>query len=114
MKYIKTYENNKPKIGDYIITNKNASYYKPDDILFKIATFINNNIGVIIGETETSYIVQYNNIPRNLLRFFNHSKTSENETQYKNYRYIHPKDILAFSDNIQDLNILRKANKFNI
>jgi hypothetical protein len=114
MKYIKRFEDiNTPQIGDYILAK--LSNDNKDEIVIKINNFLNNNIGRIIDmSTNNSYVVQYENIPEQIFRIFNHTKNNENDIQYKNYRYINLKNILHFSNKPFDIIIAKNSKIYNL
>jgi len=112
MKHLKTLEtiNDGPKIGDYIIVKSNSP-------IVKINNFIENNIGQIINishfENPNRYNVsiKYNNVPSNLLHFFN-------DTTFKNkncfFRNFFSSDIVEYAKTLNLLKIKMDANKYNI
>ena len=100
MKYLKTFERNKnPQIGDYVICQE---YDTNDDIL----KFINNNIGVLveINNDHFNYLIEYENIPNNIISYFRHG----------NQRQMTLGEIIHCSDNKEDLELILNANKYNI
>jgi len=114
MKYLKTFENlTMPKMYDYVLVKKPTD--TTDELINNINTFLNNNIGKIVGITrESVYYVQYDNIPKYLFKNFNYEKNSVNDIQYENYRIINLKDIIYFSDKLFDINIIKNAEKYNL
>jgi len=101
MKHIKTYEASKktPQIGDYILC-------KPDESnSIVLGDFISNNIGKIISEDiKNIYDCEYENIP-------NYIKTVY---FYKDMRLIKNKNILYFSPNKEDLELILKSKQYNL
>jgi len=113
MKYIKLYEKlKKPKIGDYIIC-------KEENINDEALTnFLLSNIGQIYKFNYGSYnlgklyayVVEYNNIPKDLeINFREYPEYDKN-----NLITILPKEIVAFSQNKEDLGIYINKMKYNL
>jgi hypothetical protein len=102
MKYLKLYENfNKPEIGDYVICR---SFYNNK----YLNIFLSENIGqiVIINDKSLySYIVKYNSKDlKNLRTLFNNA----------GFRKFQENEILHFSKNKEDLELILSARKYNI
>lgn len=113
MKYIKKFEYLLiPQIGDYILTNKSLKHY--DDHIVDVYTFMNNNIGRIIDIRNDYYVVQYDNIPRNLRMYFNQLRYNSKNENYKNYRVVKRNEILFFSNKLFDINIIKNTQKYNL
>lgn len=115
MKHIKKFENmSKPEIGDYILANITDNKYN-DEITIKIKNFLNDNIGRVIDTiNNNAYIVQYYNIPNDILNFFNHKGDNYNDEEYKNYRHLKMSDILYFSNNLFDIEMIKNSHKYNL
>lgn len=119
MKYLKSFENlNHPQIGDYILTKR---VINQDELVDNINKFTSDNLGIVIGinynpnNKETSYAVQYENIPRTLTNNFNYIDTPLNpNNKYKNYRTIIPYQILHYSNKPFDINLIKQGEKYNL
>ena len=113
MKYLKSYKksteddlSNSPQPGDYVICEE-------EDIAEELENFINNNIGQFIEYSKRQnqinyHLIQYNNIPNNILRFFKHSST------LPNCRFMVLEEIKHWSPNKEKLEPIILAKKFNI
>jgi len=105
MKHIKKFETtDKPQINDYVICHEEY-----DDDVEGINTFLDNNIGQIIGrfnnnDITSPFLVKYENIPNDIGYMFNKDKSR----QMLNYEIIH------FSKNKEDLEHVLSANKYNL
>lgn len=115
MKHLKHYEeeniNDEPQIGDFVICDANTGSYR-------LNNFIKNKIGVCIGphysgnkpelkeKLANRYKIKYDNVPDDIEKdyFPFPDKT----------RSFHKKDILFFSQNIEDLKTILSANKYNL
>jgi len=100
MKYIKKFEknDNKPELGDYVIVSEinNSIVYD----------FISNSVGrfvVFIDNNINQYHIRFDDIPEELNSFFSYD--------CRNYR-LH--EILYWSKDKKDLEIILQSNKFNI
>jgi len=105
MKYLKKYEDStkdEPQIGDYVICEQKEGFAK-----IHINSIIRNNIGIILEITDKeNYIVYYDcDIPQMLKRFFNDRVNS---------RIILKNEIIYFSPNKEDLEVILSANKYNL
>lgn len=110
MKYIKSYEsieNNKPKVGDYVLMKTKVDELK---------SFIDNTIGILYSidhENEsdlTEYTVKYENVPPQMnWRFF-----SSNESDEMNCKSFRKELLVEFAPTIEELKIKLTANKFNL
>lgn len=113
MKYLKTYESLNPQIGDYITTKHVTQFYSTDAILLKVKKFQDKNIGKILDNPgEGAYVVQYENIPKNLRFYFNHKE--EVGLNYKNYRLVTTDNITHFANSIENLKIKTDSDKYNL
>jgi hypothetical protein len=111
MKYLKTYEKHqvkteydsiKPQIGDYVICQEIFSRGLDEK---HIINFLKSNIGQYVKKqnTNNSYIVKYNKIPPELkIRFI------------KGLRAFNESEIIHFSPNKEDLELILKTNKYNL
>jgi len=115
MKYIKTYENIKyryePKIGDYVVCHEKLLDVNNNPMCGDIYDFTSNNIGEIsFGRHENDdgitydYRVKYDNIPESLLINFG---------EYYD-RPMDRNEIVAWSDNKEDLEEFLSAKKYNL
>jgi len=114
MKYIKTFEvlTEQPKVGDYVVID--VAY--PDEDFIK---FLNSNIGRIYKiphntEKDPVYIVKYDNVPN---KFDNSSKEFSRDYNhaFSNGCWdVYDNDIVAISNNKEDLAHLVAANKYNL
>jgi len=118
MKYLKTFEElniGNPKVGDYVLMK---SKNHPNSI----ASFIDNSIGqlkkidsykginrggVYYGNddevTTYGYTVEYENIPYKIKYFFTESTRIFDDTQ-----------LVGFSKNKEDIEVLLNAKKYNL
>jgi len=109
MKYIKTFEMNEyiPEVGDYVICsydNDQVSGYSIDE-----QNFIYDKIGkisLIVNGERFPYYVEYDNIPENII-----NGVLSNEVKYIQ---MHRRVIKYFSKDKNELEMVLKANKFNI
>lgn len=101
MKHIKSFESlNTPQIGDYVLYKKNNSE------IIDIYDFLNNNIGQYIGDKNHLMVIKYDNIPFEIEQnYFNKTKNTIN---------LNPRDIIEFSPNKKDLELILKAKKYNL
>lgn len=112
MKYIKRFESNN---SEYAIVNPNGIKSEPTVPKIKelFHDFINNSVGLIIGEGDvfnyTVYSIGYNNVPFNLKRFFLFSGG------YQMY-YISVKEekIIKKSKDKEELKAYINSKKYNI
>ena len=112
MKYIKNFEKiniNKPEIGDYVIAID-------EDTHTDVKNFINNNIGKIVNIKNHKrfgvlYHTKYTNVDDDIEEWF----TKENNLDKKcGIRCFYLHEIIAFSKNIEDLDTILNANKYNL
>jgi len=111
MKYIKTYESvfipnpGDPQIGDYVICIDKTT----DDE--RLVNFINTHIGkIVISDRpmqEYDYIVQYDNIPE---IFICHEFDFNDHTARPMYK----DEILYFSPDKKEMEIILQQNKYNL
>jgi len=121
MKYIKTYESiqNGPTTNNYVIVDPNNIRSEPTVPKIKemFHDFINNNIGQIkdwyfsdSNNTQKIFSVIYLvEPPKKLKQFFMYDSTSG-----KYMISIRESKIIYFSDNIEDVEIKIRANKYNL
>ncbi len=130
MKYINTFEKwtlpffnkHKPKVGDYVICKVS---FRAEDL----RKFIDNNIGIITkkrkpnlkwGEAEftTYYSVKYDNIPEEFKRFFKSDDgsyhISNDEETFSGTNEVEENEIIHFSKNKEDLELILDTNKYNL
>jgi hypothetical protein len=105
MKYIKQYEENtEPQIGDYAIVKDSVV-----TINDAFADFLSENIGEIVDNKYSyryPFLVQFENIPDNLKIEFSVLNGYERE--------FNRNEIIAFSPNKEDLELIISANKYNL
>ena len=106
MKHLKIYEelnNTKPKIGDYVICK---------DYLTEVYNFVLNNIGQIIDIVSNyhgdQYVIKFENIPENIKNWFYNYNNDRNTRSYDE------NEILYFSNNKEDLEIILQTKKYNL
>jgi len=98
-KFNESLNEDEPKIGDYIII-------KYDSIVGNAYNFITNNIGKFIKYNSNRtfpYQIEFFNIPNDIESYFNNN--------CRNYKY---EEILYWSNNKEELELLIQSNKFNI
>jgi len=114
MKHLKTLEtiSNDPQIGDYVIIKS----YSPVD---EVNDFINNNIGQIIDISQSKYSfskyrlsIIYDNIPSEIKQYFENNNIKG--TFYDGFRDYKFSDIIEYSKNKEDLEIILSSNKYNL
>lgn len=103
MKYIKKFEDiNEPEVGDYVICSE-----EHDGLSKKLIDFTSNNIGQLIEIDGTQYypfVVKYDdNVPLELEVNFLH-----------NTRGMMRAEIIHYSKNKEDLEMILNANKYNL
>lgn len=103
MKYLKLFESlEEPKIGDYVIMRINAQ----ND---KINSFVNNTIGRLENKQTSRYIVEYENVPKEIEGWFGF-KSRDNKCS----RTFSKDRLLFFDKNKEDLETKIMSNKYNI
>ena len=119
MKYLKKFEtgtihkaNIRPKIGDYIVSNWEYEYDKEWE------NYINNNIGQVIKVENKSERVIYQckyEVSNKFYRKYNVSSLfyEENDRYYINMSF-EIFEILKFSSDRKDLEILLTAKNYNL
>ena len=105
MKYLKQYENYslKPQSGNYI--QLNLPIVNNSGNLAQFRNFINANIGVLKYLKGYNIVVEYTNVPDNLITYFH-----QDETKTKNYVIVNMKYLSDFSPRKEEL----IAKKYNI
>jgi hypothetical protein len=110
MKYIKTYENNtEPQIGDYAIV-KDSTIRDTNDVIHE---FLMENIGKIIKIDYSShfpFLIKFQNVPYEL----NDRFRSERIGRRVGKRDFSESEMIAFSPNKKDLEVIISANKYNL
>lgn len=109
MKYIKAFENVKPKLEllTYVICDE-------DTMSLELKKFLRSHIGIIdaywngLTSDEMPYVVYYDDIPASLITFF------DDEPNYPNCRVMREKEILFHSKFRKKLEPLILIDKFNI
>ena len=114
MKHIKKFDSKKdsskkeePQIGDYVICEEPLTIH----IFEELNRFISSNIGQIVqidDELPDRYFIQYLNIPENLKLFFKYLK------KITNCRAMRRKNIIYWSRNKEDLEVILSSNKYNL
>ena len=102
---------NIPNIYDYVLCKEHDSNKYLD-------LFLENNIGQIIkfnfiSQHYNSFVVEYTNAPTGILDYF----YSENSRIYRTMIIsdtMMKSDIIKFSSNKQDLEIMIDSNKYNL
>ena len=114
MKYIRKFENhiNKIEVGDYVLIKSSSN-------LYDVRTFINSNIGRVIGYNKGNYTdvtvgynkgnytdvtVEYENIPNDIVFLFYNGKT----------RAFNNKQIVSFGKTKKELEEKLSAKKYNL
>jgi len=106
MKILKFNENsnkNEPKVGDYVIC-----YYSDNDV---VNDTINNKIGIIVKinyDNNYPFKVKYN------ISYRDRSITREFKLKNSNSFEFNRSEIIHFSEDKDELEIILNSNKFNI
>lgn len=88
-----------PMVGEYVLANDVSGSMKAKD-------FVNNNIGLCTGihsGDQFPFEVEYENLTPYLEKFFNKNKTNFSRNE-----------ILYWSDNKEELELILQSRKFNI
>lgn len=113
MKYIKKYENvNRLRIGSYVICQESSDYASGVENVNKLKKFISKNIGQYVkhlSNVDFPYAIHYDNVPDNIMHFF-----TTDEIKGKNIIWFSRYDILEYSENKEDLEIILNAKKYNL
>lgn len=109
MKYLKTYEEKTEllKIGDYVICKEilMSHYYFAE----KLNDFLTQNVGQYISDVRNGmYLVQYENIPEELKKYFNEDEKIENS------RPMEKREILQWSIDKEYLEAMIAAKRYNL
>ena len=104
MKYLKRFETlyENTKLGYYVLCEDEESVKDKNDV----KTFINNNVGTIIGINKYSqymYIVEYENIPDEIEKFFDEGS-----------RNMKAGEIIYWSDDKSELETYINSKKYNL
>lgn len=111
MKYIKQYEsieNNKPKVGYYVLMKTTVEELK---------NFIDNSIGIIDSinfddeDDLAEYTIRYENIPENLPRYFFNMNTEKTENNCRDFR---KELMIEYAPTIEELKIKIQQRKYNL
>ena len=112
MKYLEIYENFnqklKPQIGDYVICE--STYYKEYHNV-EVYSFLKNNIGQIISIFDKYYYVQYTDIPFTIRKYF--QRYIDNR-EYYNVMWFEIREIINFSSNREDIEMIFTTKNFNL
>lgn len=110
MKHLKIFEDikTKPEIGDYVICNEIVDFNQEE-----LENFLNNNIGQYVclkpsGESFP-YLIQYKNIPKELLSNF-----IKDYNGFSHVRDVNLREIVHKSKNKKDLETYIISNKYNL
>jgi hypothetical protein len=131
MRYLRTYEekNNKPKVGDYVICDEGIHIDIHLDNLYD--EFIKNNIGKCVNivlndidlggnsddNDEYLYIINYDNIPKEIERYFcfdKHTGYADEDCKFTGFRSMLSNEIIYFSNNKDEMEVKISANKYNL
>lgn len=108
-KFNESLNEGKPEFGDYVLcTNDDRS-----DDLDEINNFVETNIGKVVDDQSIlykgyPYLVKYNSIPTNLKIFSIDEKGNSNKMIFND------SEISHWSKNIEDLEKILFAKKFNV
>ena len=116
MKHLKTFENinDSLQIGDYVICECN-SYTSGE-----INDFLKNNIGKYVKYITNNksvvenfrYAIEYDNVPHELCQY---SSIFSNESGIANIcMRVNISEIIYFSKNKKDLEVIIKSNQYNL
>lgn len=109
MKHLKRFEDineDSLMVGGYVVCNEDLNLHYNDE---NIVNFISNNVGQLVDIKDYrkthpyAYLVKYENIPDNLLEYFN-----------KNIRGKTVDNIIYHSKNREDAEVFLNANKYNL
>ena len=120
MKHLKLYESfeKEPQIGDYVICEDSLvnargkrGVHDENDFI----DFITNNVGQYIAENngeysfsyQFRYVIKYENIPKNIVGYFTNGR-------FEDVRGMKREEILYFSPNKEDLDLIINAKKYNL
>jgi len=97
-----------PEVRDYVICKE--EYYGNNELILK---FLSENIGQIIrinkfNDDNYSFLVEYHDLPKDLSRYFSSEKLGINMRRMCNNEIVH------FSKNKEDLEIMIGARKYNL
>lgn len=97
LKHLRTFELNKPQIGDYVIMSSGSNSYE-------IKNFIENNIGRIADISYDRYYlyVRYENVPITIKNIFGRA------------RQFNESNVVHISKNEEDLKAIIAQNKYNL
>ena len=121
MKHLKVYESLDKvslEIGDYVICREYTVFKELNE-------FISSNIGeyiAFIPDYDDSYVIRYNNIPKEMSKFFtiearpgsNRDSEHERNMQFYDCRSMIFSEIIHWSEDREDLEIILNTNKYNI
>ena len=118
MKYLKYYElinQDKPKIGDYVICRQGKSHLSEEhERVQKLLTTI---IGQIVDDqgryNNVAIAFEEDDIPPELNDFFSH-RYKENLTKYKYLRWMRENEVEYWSENKEDLISVLTAKNYNL
>ena len=110
MNHIKTYKQNisEPQIGDYVLC-------KEDIRDCKRKKFTSENIGQYIQKHGSLYIVQYENIPKELKnQFITPDNDQFPDVLKQNCAGMTREEILHWSEDKEDIEFILDTNKYNL
>jgi len=117
MKYLKRFEdiNSEPELGDYVICSEFPE--NEYDQIYIVEQFLSKNVGRYVKNIEDYndlvqdyyYIIEYDNVPEHLFRYFPFEKDVKNRCRRQNRGA-----IIDFSKDKEELEARREGNKYNI
>jgi len=119
MKYIKTFENVKePQIGDYVLC------YQFGLINKEIENFINSSLGKIVNiynnniNNNKMYVVEYKNVPKNLLQNSHFYKYQTPKRSSNTARNLSRNEIIFWNKDKElvknKIEIINNVKKYNL
>jgi len=120
MKYIKTFENiqKEPKVGDYVLCedSDNEDVIELSDWNEYIRTHIGKVIQIKPGTDLRSkiYVVKYKDVPNYIQKHFHYMMDDEGNFIYHDRRGFYIEEIKFCSPSKKKVELMMKANKFNI
>ena len=117
MKYIKLFESkDKPKVGDYVICDESEAYIPGNELDNELDIFLSKNIGRVVNydsEMKIEYMVQYENIPKNLeLNYF--SLGDSYDGGFKRCREMARDEIKFWNSDKETVEAALNAQKYNL
>jgi len=112
MKYLKKFENNEPKIGDYVLVKLYSSNAAAIDIE-QAKEYANTHVGKLIGRSkmfDNDARVEYKDVPEHIRSYFGTDETKENSY----YRTVGINQIVYFGSTPEEVELKMSANKYNL